>query len=112
MYAQDYDGVLPYDSASFRTIVLPYVQKQEAFTCPLDPPGSNSYLFNTNLASVSTHTVQVLDQTILIYEGKAAKLNYRHEGHASVVFVDGHCKLIGSKEAAALLWTAPTPIKK
>ncbi|MCW3096312.1 MAG: hypothetical protein JWL77_1930 [Chthonomonadaceae bacterium] len=111
-YAEDYDGVLPNNAASFKTLTSPYVKDGKSFTCPLDPPGVNSYTFNSNLAGVSTNTVTVPDNTVLIYEGKAGRLNYRHAGRASVMFVDGHGKLISPDQATALLWTVPVPQKR
>jgi len=112
LYATDYDGVLPNNTATFRTLIFPYVQRSEVFTCPLDPSGTSASLFNGNLVNVATNTVQSPNQTVLIYEGNAQKLNYRHDSRASVVFVDGRCKLITPNQAANLLWTATVPQKR
>jgi prepilin-type processing-associated H-X9-DG protein len=48
-------------------------------------------------------------KTVMIYEGKAGKLDYRHNGRAVVGFMDGHCKLINADEAAGLIWTVKVP---
>jgi prepilin-type processing-associated H-X9-DG protein len=44
------------------------------------------------------------DKTVLIYEGKAGKPDYRHDDRAAIGFVDGHCKLVRPSETTALFW--------
>ena len=40
----------------------------------------------------------------MIYEGKNGKLDFRHEGKATVGFADGHAKLIDAQGAKKLRW--------
>ena len=84
---------------------LPYVKSRAFFTCPLDRKGTISYTFNSGLAGISLKDVAWTDKTVLIYEGKADKLDYHHDDRAAIGFVDGHCKLIRPGEATALFWT-------
>lgn len=42
--------------------------------------------------------------TVMIYEGEHGKLNFRHDGKATVGFVDGHVKLVDAEAAKPLRW--------
>ena len=43
-------------------------------------------------------------ETVMIYEGKNGKLDFRHNGRATVGFADGHVKLTDAEGAKKLRW--------
>lgn len=109
MYAQDYDEHFLPKGASLIDKIMPYIKNKEIFTCPLDPPGTVSYTFNSGLAGVTLAMLEEPARTVMIYEGKGGKLDYKHDGQAHVGFADGHVKAIKPEEAAGLIWTVKTP---
>jgi prepilin-type processing-associated H-X9-DG protein len=89
----------------------PYVANNAVYICPSDKAPylqtdgvKTSYSFNANLEGVSVASVKNSSQVVLFYEGKNGKLNFRHNGKASVAFVDGKTTLVSEKEAHSLRW--------
>jgi hypothetical protein len=109
MYVQDYDEITPRKGPSYTELIWPYVKNRQIFTCPLDPSGTISYTFNSSVAGISLADIPFPDKTVMIYEGKASKLDYRHVGHAIIGFMDGHCKMIRPEEEASLIWIVKVP---
>ena len=112
MYAQDYGGILPPNSSPYTALISPYVHAHTFITCPFDPNGSISYTFNSNVANTPLSAYISPEKTVLIYEGMAEKLNFRHEGRAAVGFINGSCKLIGPEQAASLIWSGQFSTKR
>lgn len=114
MYTQDYDELTPNKPAAYADQIFPYVKNRAVFTCPLDPAGTSSYTFNSGIAGVPLSAMADPAKTVMIYEGKDGKLNYKHDGQAVVGFMDGHCKLLKPEETAGLIWkvAAPKPAAK
>jgi prepilin-type processing-associated H-X9-DG protein len=106
MYSLDFDDKFKFRAADYRNAIKPYIKNESLFTCPLDPKGTTSYSFNANLAGVNSEKIAKPAETVLIYEGKNGKLNFRHDGKATVGFADGHAKLISKEDAKRLRWTA------
>ncbi|HVT11064.1 MAG TPA: hypothetical protein VHE55_02260 [Fimbriimonadaceae bacterium] len=104
MFASDYDDVLKTTAAKWSTSIYPYTKNKTILTCPEDKPGTVSYSFNGRLANVSMSKIKNPATTVLAYEGKGEKLNFRHEGRAAVAFADGHAKLITKEQAKTLVW--------
>jgi len=87
------------------------------FHCPLDGEDAEteSYSFNEKLDGVKLlkDTLDGLDlsqftepaNTVLVYEGKDGKLNFRHDSRAFVVFADSHIELINEEQVKTLRWT-------
>jgi len=74
------------------------------FHCPADKggPGNSSYSYNTNL---NGHTIAETNmETVMVYEGKDGKLDFRHDGFALVAFADGYTELINMSRAEHLRW--------
>jgi len=110
MYTQDYEAIPAHKGSSNAGWLSPPANGRQFLTCPLDPEGTISYTFNSSIADVPWDAMISADKTVLIYEGKGGKLNYRHDGgRAAVGFVNGSCKLISPKDAASLIWTVPIP---
>jgi prepilin-type processing-associated H-X9-DG protein len=83
---------------------MPYIKNESIFKCPSDASGAVSYSFNANLAGVKLAKVSAPAETVMIYEGKNGKLDFRHEGKAAVGFADGHAKLVNAEGAKKLHW--------
>jgi prepilin-type processing-associated H-X9-DG protein len=108
MYVQDYDERFPRKSDSFKSPILPYVKNEDIFRCVLDAKGVLSYRFNLRLANLSLAAIERPADTILLYEGKNEKPEYRHNGRAAIVLADGHAKLMTPAEVARCTWY-PSP---
>lgn len=105
MYVEDYDEMTPRKGVSYTELVYPYVKNRQVFTCPLSPKGTISYTFNSGVAGISLALIDEPAKTVMVYEGKDGKLDYKHDGEAAVGFMDGHTKLIKAEESAGLIWT-------
>jgi prepilin-type processing-associated H-X9-DG protein len=104
MLAQDYDEKFKIKPDAYKKGLMPYTKNEAIFKCPADTGSGSSYAFNSNLAGVSMAKIQAPAETVLIYEGKNGKLDFRHDGKASVGFADGHAKLINAEGAKKLRW--------
>ena len=104
-YQQDYDEVLPPAKANYSEVVLPYVRDKKAFTCPQDPPGTVSYSLNKNLAGVTNAQIVAVTSTIMLYEGRDMKPDFRHNGKAMIAFADGHVRMCTPDMMHLFSWT-------
>jgi prepilin-type processing-associated H-X9-DG protein len=71
--------------------------------CP-DGSGEVSYSFNSSLSGLPAGRLESPATTVMFYEGRAGKLNFRHGGMAAVAFADGHCRLVNDAMARKLRW--------
>lgn len=62
------------------------------------------YALNENLVGLKQLDIAKPSQTVLLYEGRDAKLDFRHDGKANVAFCDGHVVAVGPEEAKKLIW--------
>lgn len=104
MYRADYKDVLPGKKSSYSASLKPYLPSANLFTCPQDPKGKISYTFNVQIAGLPAKSIPNPAKTVMLYEGKNGKLNFRHPKGAVVGFVDGHCALISQAQAGSLIW--------
>ena len=113
MYVQDYDEIFPPKKGAYSEAIQPYVKNRKIFTCPMDPKGTITYTFNANVLQAPLASIVDPSKTVMLYEGKNMKLDFRHDGKAVVAYLDGHAKLIGPEEAKSLFWydggAKPTP---
>jgi prepilin-type processing-associated H-X9-DG protein len=103
-YVEDHEEVYP--------PIQSWVQKTKSkwdspdlITCPLDEEGYVSYSMNKLVAGQSVAEMYSPAETVLLYEGRDAKLSFKHDGKAVVVFADGHVRLITAEAAKNLIWT-------
>lgn len=68
------------------------------------PEAYEGYAFNATLEGILLKDIKQPSRTVLIYEGKDGKLDFRHEGMACVSFVDGHVQAVGPDEVKDLIW--------
>jgi prepilin-type processing-associated H-X9-DG protein len=104
LFLQDYDEVFKFKAEAFKKSIMPYVKNEALFTCPADNDRADSYSFNKNLVGIASSRIRKPAETVMIYEGKAGKLNFRHDGKATVGFADGHVKQFDGTGAKALRW--------
>jgi prepilin-type processing-associated H-X9-DG protein len=104
MYASDMDDVLKFGVSNWADKIYPYIKNKAVQTCPEDGKGVVSYSINPKIAGKSFSKVRKPAETVLLYEGKDGKLNFRHSGRAAVAFCDGHAKLINAQQAKNLVW--------
>jgi prepilin-type processing-associated H-X9-DG protein len=77
------------------------------FHCPADKSDAGSYSFNRNLEGMTQQDVDRLAnprRTVLLYEGKNGRLDFRHNGRATVSFTDGSARLVDRQQAKSLRW--------
>jgi len=86
--------------------LMPYTKSEPIFHCPGDPNDERviSYSFNENLDGIALGEIADPSKTVLLYEGKDGKLDFRHDGRATIGFADGHVKLVGEEAAQNLQW--------
>jgi len=103
-FLQDNDEKYALKASSFKKSLMPYIKSEMIFRCPDDKSGAVSYSFNRNLENVSQTRLARVSETVMLYEGKNGRLDFRHNGRANVAFADGHVKLINQQQAKTLRW--------
>lgn len=104
MYCQDYDEIFPRRKASYKDLIFPYIKSDKVFTCPLDTPGTLSYRINPNLQGATLASIVAPAQTVLLYEGKGDRPDFRHDGRAVIIFADGHARLTSEAQMGDCFW--------
>jgi prepilin-type processing-associated H-X9-DG protein len=104
MLAADNDDVFKVKADSWKKAVMLYIKNEKIFFCPSDKSGAVSYSINPAMVGKSQTAVELVAETVLLYEGKKGKLDFRHEGRAAVGFADGHVRLVNQEEAKKLRW--------
>lgn len=104
MFSGDNHDRIAFTAAGARRALRPYLKSEELWTAPDDPKGTMSYHFNPAMLGRSLSAVAAPAETVLLYEGKDGKLNFRYRGRAAVCFADGHAKLINRATATRLRW--------
>lgn len=100
-YAQDFDEIFP-SHEEWQKDIMPYIRNADILHCPQaanDDP--NSYSYNKDMGNFPLAQVDAPTQTILMYEGKDRKFDFRHqvgeEKLTNILFVDGHIKAFSEK---------------
>ena len=104
MLEADNDDVLRVTAANWEKSIARYLKDPNVLTCPEDLKGVSSYSLNANLAGKSATDIEEPSRTVLVYEGKNGRLNFRHGGKATVGFADGHVQRVSPDEAKSLRW--------
>lgn len=106
MFAVDNNDVLALKDSNFRSKVQDYAKSSSLWRCPAAKSEPHPYSFNDKLSGKRFEQIKHPAKTVMFYEGKNGKLNFRHDGKAVVGFVDGRASAIAPAEAKSLLWTA------
>lgn len=104
MLVQDSDEKYAVKADSYKRTIMPYIKNDKVFHCPSDDGDIVSYSFNPHIAGVSLAKINLPASTVMVYEGKAGKLNFKHAGKAGVAFADGHVRMISETDAKSLRW--------
>lgn len=67
------------------------------------------YALNENLVGLKQEQIAKPAETVLFYDGADGKLDFRHDGKANVVFVDGHVESLGPDDVTKLIWNPKEP---
>jgi prepilin-type processing-associated H-X9-DG protein len=103
-FASDKDDIFEFGKTPYQTAIAKYLRSNKILTCPLDPPNTISYSFNSALMGKSLTKVAAPALTIMFYEGSNGKLNFRHDGKAMICFADGHAKGITANDLKFYTW--------
>lgn len=116
MYAQDYDDRLP--RAKWMDTTYPYVKNWDVFTCTeirtedksAFGKGYDRSMLGRHVPDIHLPESQPLQyDSSMLYKNVVARIGIglaspgRHGKSNTVAFLDGHCKIIGDKDAA-LRW--------
>ena len=111
MKAADENDVFKITPSTFRKDVGPYLMNQNAFTSPLDKPGTPSFVFNKALTNVSQKQLKNAQNAVMVYEGAWGKPLFRYNGAAIIGFADGHVKALRPAQAKTLVWNPHVPLR-
>ncbi len=103
-FVQDNDDVLALPPDGAHAAILPYLRDERVFRCPSVAADGHAYSFNAALEGAAVSNIPAPAETVLFYEGKDGKLDFRHGGSANVAFIDGHVKAVSAAEAKTLRW--------
>ncbi|MEP6754064.1 MAG: hypothetical protein ABJA67_01080, partial [Chthonomonadales bacterium] len=103
-FAQDHNEKFDLTAANYVGKIKPYIKDNKIFHCPSVTGKDVPYAFNKNLNSIFLAQVESPSTTVMVYEGKDGKLDFRHSGKSYVGFIDGRTKLIDAAGAAKLRW--------
>jgi len=98
-FAQDYDGRLP-GTVTWRDDILPYVQNEQLFVCPVAEGGPVTYSINPLVAGRNLKDIEDREGTVLLYEvDRAGQPVFPHNDGANFAFADGHVKWLSKRQA-------------
>ena len=108
MYTADFDERMPVKQ-TWADDLSPYVRNEDAHGCPSAPPSmERSYGYNARLDRLALEKVPFPAGAVMLFDAKATGSNptggpellaARHQGKASVAFVDGHVQLMAEADA-------------
>ena len=100
----DYDQKFALKGEQLRKVLRIHAEEEKYFHCPQDTGDGDSYSFNEALFGLNQAQIKQPGVTVMLYEGKNGKLDFRHDGKAVVAFVDETVKAVASIEAMKLRW--------
>lgn len=101
----DSDDILVTTVASWPALSRSYIDGEPHLNCPDEDPAAESYRINEKLIGVSWIEIDEPMRTVLVYEGDADGLTFRHDGRAAVAFADGSARLVNADESLKLFWS-------
>lgn len=106
MLVADKDGKFALQDSELRRSLLPYLPTLDVML--RYPEDQNAKIsFNTRLTDLPIDKVRDTRRTVMLYEGENGKLDFRHNGRAIVLFVDGHVRYVNAESAKTLLQWSP-----
>jgi prepilin-type processing-associated H-X9-DG protein len=104
MLAGDSGDVLKFKAGDWKKAISRFMPGKNVFRCPSDQSGADSYSVNIGVVGKAIKAIAKPAETVLVYEGKDEKLDFRHDGKAAVGFVDGHTAAVDAEQAKRLVW--------
>jgi hypothetical protein len=104
MFLQDNDDRFPTKADSYKAVVMAYVRDRDVFNCPSTGKATVAYSLNTQLQGKLLGSIRKPELTVMIYEGKQGKLEFRHDGRATVALANGRVQRVTPAEARAFRW--------
>ena len=101
---RDNAGQFPIRLTDYRASVSKYLKPPDVPRCPLDRSSGQSYLMNQRLQGKRFHEVTIPEDTVMLYEGKAQTLLFRHDRRAVVGMADGSVRLVNEQQSRTLRW--------
>ena len=92
-FVQDWDERFALH-ADWKNQLQPYLKNEAIFRCPEVEHPEESYSFSSELENRSLNEIKEPVNTIMIYEGKDGKFDFRHLNNTktNIAFADGHIK--------------------
>jgi prepilin-type processing-associated H-X9-DG protein len=59
---------------------------------------------NANLQGKRYHQISLPEDTVMVYEGKAQRILFRHDRRAAVGMADGSVRLVNESQSRTLRW--------
>jgi hypothetical protein len=103
-FARENGGRLALNQGNWRERIQEFVEDEAAFKSPGDRAAGPSYTFNPGLANRTLASIRIRQRTVLLFEGRGNRVDYRWDGRAAVAFVDGGVMLISQDDARRILW--------
>ena len=105
LFLEDHNDKFAMRTDTFRTLLLPALKGDaRAFHCNADAEGADSYAFNSALQGRPVYAFPKIQETVMLYEGKDGVLQFKHDGKAAVVFLDGKVAFVDAVAAKKLRW--------
>lgn len=102
-FAASHNDTIATTAAKWRHDIGVLLKDQATFTAPGVKPGTQSFQLNDAVAGLKITGKTPLD-TVMLYEGKHRRLDFRYEGRGVVAFMDGTARVVTKSEAANLRW--------
>ena len=87
MLLRNHDGRYDLSADSYQKFLDPYLPNRSVFRCPSDRKGADSYAFNPHIVGHLYTSISNPSTLVVIYEGRAGKLRFKHDGKAGVVSI-------------------------
>ena len=98
------EGRFPARASEFRSNVSKYLKPADVPRCPVDRSSGESYLMNANLQGRRYNEVPLPEETVMLYEGKAQRILFRHDRRAVIGMADGSVRLVNEQQSRTVKW--------
>src|SRR5688500_2982624 len=98
------EGRFPARASDFRSNVSKHLKPGDVPRCPVDRSSGESYLMNANLQGKRFHEIPLPEETVMLYEGKAQRILFRHDRRAVIGVADGTVRLVNEQQSRTVKW--------
>ena len=104
MFRRDNQGRFPAKAGDFRSSVARYLKPSDIPRCPQDKSSGESYQMNPRILGKRFNEIPIPEDTVMIFEGKAGRILFRHDRRAVVGFADGSVRIVNEAQSRTLRW--------